>query len=110
MATGCRRDGKAAVHDFVGASAGAGRPWEDPAFGTLAAKVAVKICIVVPYDLAEEGGVKRNAVHVARSLREFGDEVTVVGPLSRGEPGPGVQGFGGSSTSLPTAPTTRWGS
>jgi phosphatidylinositol alpha-mannosyltransferase len=55
----------------------------------------MRICIVVPYDLAEEGGVKRNAIHVARSLREVGDEVTVVGPLSRGDPGPGVQGFGG---------------
>lgn len=55
----------------------------------------MRVCIVVPYDLAEEGGVKRNAVHVARSLREMGDEVTVVGPLSRGDPGPGCQGFGG---------------
>jgi phosphatidyl-myo-inositol alpha-mannosyltransferase len=55
----------------------------------------LRVCIVVPYDLAEEGGVKRNAVHVARSLREMGDEATVVGPLSRGDPGPGFQGFGG---------------
>jgi phosphatidylinositol alpha-mannosyltransferase len=55
----------------------------------------LRVCIVVPYDLAEEGGVKRNAVHVARSLREMGDEVTVVGPLSRGDPGSGFQGFGG---------------
>ena len=55
----------------------------------------MRVCIVVPYDLAEEGGVKRNAVHVARSLREMGDEVIVVGPLSRGDPGPGFRGFGG---------------
>jgi len=55
----------------------------------------LRVCIVVPYDLAEEGGVKRNAVHIARSLREVGDEVIVVGPLSRGDPGPGGQGFGG---------------
>ena len=39
--------------------------------------------------------MKRNAVHVARALRAMGDEVTVVGPLSRGDPGPGEQGFGG---------------
>jgi len=55
----------------------------------------VRICIVVPYDLAEEGGVKRNATHVAGALRGMGDEVTLVGPLSRGGSGPGVQGFGG---------------
>jgi len=55
----------------------------------------LRVCIVIPYDLAEEGGVKRNAIHVARSLREMGDEVTVVGPLSHGDPGRGVQGFGG---------------
>ena len=55
----------------------------------------MRICIVVPYDLAEEGGVKRNAVHVARELRAMGDEVTVAGPLSRGDPGPDVHGFGG---------------
>jgi phosphatidyl-myo-inositol alpha-mannosyltransferase len=55
----------------------------------------LRICIVVPYDLAEEGGVKRNAVHVAEALRAMGDEVTVVGPLGGGDPGPGVHGFGG---------------
>ena len=55
----------------------------------------MRVCIVVPYDLAEEGGVKRNALHVADALRAMGDEVTVVGPLSGGDPGPGVQGFGG---------------
>jgi len=55
----------------------------------------LRICIVVPYDLAEEGGVKRNAIHVAEALRAMGDEVAVVGPLSRGVPGPGIHGFGG---------------
>ena len=55
----------------------------------------MKICIVVPYDLAEEGGVKRNAIHVAEVLRAMGDEVTLVGPLSRGAPDLGVHGFGG---------------
>lgn len=55
----------------------------------------LRVAVVVPYDIAEEGGVKRNAFHVAEALRRGGDEVTVVGPLSRGETGPGVQGFGG---------------
>ena len=39
--------------------------------------------------------MKRSAVHVARSLRAIGDEATVVGPLSDGNPGQGFQGFGG---------------
>jgi phosphatidylinositol alpha-mannosyltransferase len=55
----------------------------------------LRVCIVVPYDLSEEGGVKRNAVHIAQSLRAMGDEVTVVGPMSQGDPGPGIHGFGG---------------
>ena len=37
--------------------------------------------------------MKRSAVHVARSLRAMGDEATVVGPLSDGDPGRGFQGF-----------------
>jgi phosphatidylinositol alpha-mannosyltransferase len=53
------------------------------------------VCIVVPYDVAEEGGVKRHAFHVAEALRKSGDQVTVVGPLSRGDAGPGFQGFRG---------------
>ncbi|PYQ50532.1 MAG: glycosyltransferase family 1 protein [Acidobacteria bacterium] len=55
----------------------------------------MRICLVVPYDLADEGGVKRHALHLAQGLRLRGDEVTVIGPLSRGEPGTGVRGFGG---------------
>ena len=55
----------------------------------------MRICIVVPYDLADEGGVKKNALHVAEALRAMGDEVTVAGPLSRGDSGPGIHGFGG---------------
>jgi phosphatidyl-myo-inositol alpha-mannosyltransferase len=55
----------------------------------------VRVCLVVPYDLADEGGVKRHALHLAQCLRRRGDEVTVIGPLSRGEPGEGVHGFGG---------------
>jgi phosphatidylinositol alpha-mannosyltransferase len=38
--------------------------------------------MVVPYDLAEEGGVKRHAMQLATSLRALGDEVDVIGPCS----------------------------
>jgi phosphatidyl-myo-inositol alpha-mannosyltransferase len=55
----------------------------------------LRICIVVPYDLGEEGGVKRHALHVAESLRRLGDEVVVTGPLRRGRSCPEAHGFGG---------------
>jgi phosphatidylinositol alpha-mannosyltransferase len=55
----------------------------------------LRICTVVPYDLAEEGGVKKNAVYVAEELRRLGDEVVVVGPSSARELPPGQVGFGG---------------
>jgi phosphatidylinositol alpha-mannosyltransferase len=42
----------------------------------------MKVCMVVPYDLAEEGGVKRHATQLAASLRMLGDEVDVIGPCS----------------------------
>ena len=38
--------------------------------------------MVVPYDLAEEGGVKRHAMQLAATLRQLGDEVDVIGPCS----------------------------
>lgn len=43
----------------------------------------IRACIVVAYDMAEEGGVKRNAMHVAAALGRLGDEVTVIGPARR---------------------------
>ena len=55
----------------------------------------LRVGIVVPYDIANEGGVKRHAFHIARGLRERGDEVTIVGPLSRGTAEDGFHGFGG---------------
>ena len=55
----------------------------------------MRVCIVVPYDLAEEGGVKRHAFHLAHALRGAGDEVEIVGPLSRGRADPHVHAFGG---------------
>jgi phosphatidylinositol alpha-mannosyltransferase len=56
----------------------------------------MKICMVVPYDLAEEGGVKRHATQLAASLRLLGDEVDILGPCSDGRAlGDHVFGFGG---------------
>jgi phosphatidylinositol alpha-mannosyltransferase len=55
----------------------------------------LRVCIVVPYDISEEGGVKRHAHHLAESIRRTGDEVEIVGPLRGGDPGPNVYGFGG---------------
>src|SRR5580704_8765164 len=58
----------------------------------------LKVCMVVPYDLAEEGGVKRHAMQLASTLRERGDEVDLVGPISRPHPreiAPHVHGFRG---------------
>ena len=56
----------------------------------------MRICMVVPYDLAEEGGVKRHAMQLAATLRHQGDEVDVIGPVSgRRELGEHVYGFRG---------------
>jgi phosphatidylinositol alpha-mannosyltransferase len=55
----------------------------------------LRICILVPYDLADEGGVKRHAFHLARAMRRAGDFVEIVGPLSRRAKEPHVHGFGG---------------
>jgi phosphatidyl-myo-inositol alpha-mannosyltransferase len=52
--------------------------------------------MVVPYDLAEEGGVKRHAIQLAATLRSLGDEVDVVGPCSDpGALGAHMHGFSG---------------
>src|SRR5262245_29976233 len=53
--------------------------------------------MVIPYDLAEEGGVKRHAMQLAASLRRLGDEVDVIGPHSKKHESLGehVYGFGG---------------
>ena len=39
--------------------------------------------------------MKRHAFHLAESLRQGGDEATVIAPLSRGSDGAGLRGFGG---------------
>jgi phosphatidylinositol alpha-mannosyltransferase len=56
----------------------------------------LKVCIVVPYDLAREGGVKKHSVHLAQALRQLGDEVEVIGPSSAPPPeGDGLRAVGG---------------
>jgi len=57
----------------------------------------MKIAMVIPYDLVEEGGVKRHAIQLASTLRARGDEVDVIGPCSDLERdlGEGVRGFPG---------------
>jgi hypothetical protein len=63
--------------------------------GHRGAALSLRVCLVAPYDLADEGGGKRHAEHLSESLRRKGDEVTVVGPLRRGEAGDHARGFGG---------------
>ena len=55
----------------------------------------MRICIVVPYDLAEQGGVKRHAFQLAAALRGLGDDVTVMGASSTPAEEPSVHVFGG---------------
>lgn len=55
----------------------------------------MRVCIVVPYDLTEEGGVKRHAFQLAAALRRLGDEVTIMGASSHAQPDPDVHVFGG---------------
>ena len=58
--------------------------------------------MVVPYDLAEEGGVKRHAFQLAATLRTLGDEVDVIGPLSRAR-----RRSPSTSTGSPASSTSR---
>jgi len=55
----------------------------------------VKVCLVIPYDLGEEGGVKRHGVRLASALRELGDEVDIIGPSSVPIHDSHVHAFGG---------------
>jgi phosphatidylinositol alpha-mannosyltransferase len=56
----------------------------------------LKICLVATYDLVEEGGVKRHAVHLASQLRAGGDRVDLLAPYSGRDPlPPGTYGFRG---------------
>lgn len=42
----------------------------------------MRVCLVVPYDLAVEGGVKKHALCLAAALERSGDAVEVIGPAS----------------------------
>ena len=55
----------------------------------------LRICMVASYDLAEEGGVKKHTVHLARKLRELGDHVDIAGPSSIPSLPDGMRGFAG---------------
>jgi phosphatidylinositol alpha-mannosyltransferase len=55
----------------------------------------LRVCIVVPYDLSERGGVKHHALEVARALRARGDHVSLLGPATEDPKLPGVTSFGG---------------
>jgi len=42
----------------------------------------MRVCLVIPYDLSVEGGVKKHALSLAAALERQGDEVEVLGPAS----------------------------
>jgi len=59
-------------------------------------KTPLRVCITAAYDLAEEGGVKKHAIHLADELRRGGDEVLLLAPYSGRQPLPeGVEGLRG---------------
>lgn len=55
----------------------------------------MRVGMVVPYDLSDEGGVKRHAVQLASALRDLGDEVELIGPSRRRIADAHVYSFGG---------------
>jgi phosphatidylinositol alpha-mannosyltransferase len=55
----------------------------------------LRVCIVVPYDLSERGGVKHHAFEVAHALRHRGDHVDIMGPATEDPRLDGVMSFGG---------------
>jgi phosphatidylinositol alpha-mannosyltransferase len=56
----------------------------------------VRIGVVSPYSLTLPGGVQGQALGLARSLRELGHEVRVLGPCDGPPPDPGVTPLGDS--------------
>jgi len=60
----------------------------------------VRIGLVCPYSLTLPGGVQGQVLALARSLRELGHEVRVLGPCDGPPPDPGVTPLGDS---IPTA-------
>jgi phosphatidylinositol alpha-mannosyltransferase len=68
----------------------------------------MRICLVCPYDLAQEGGVKRHCVHLAAALRSGGDDVDVVGPCADGHALPdGMYGLSGV-VNVPNNGSDNW--
>ena len=55
----------------------------------------LRVCIVVPYNISERGGVKHHAFEVAHALRLRGDDVRIVGPATDDPKLEGVMSFGG---------------
>ena len=55
----------------------------------------MRVCLVVPYDLSVEGGVKKHALSLAAALERQGDEVEVLGPASEPVVVRNVTTFGG---------------
>jgi phosphatidyl-myo-inositol alpha-mannosyltransferase len=62
---------------------------------SLALRRPLRVCVVVPYDLCERGGVKHHVLEVAHALRKSGDEVSIVGPATVDPKLDGVTSFGG---------------
>ena len=68
----------------------------------------MRICLVCPYDLAQEGGVKRHCVDLAAALRAGGDEVDIVGPCAGGYRLPdGMYGLSGV-VNVPNNGSDNW--
>jgi phosphatidylinositol alpha-mannosyltransferase len=58
--------------------------------------LSLRVCIVVPYDLADPGGgVKHHAVQLARLLRQQGHQATILGASSVETQEPHTFGIGG---------------
>lgn len=55
----------------------------------------MRVCLVVPYDLSIEGGVKKHALRLAAALGRMGDQVELVGPASAPVDLPNTTTFGG---------------
>lgn len=59
--------------------------------------LSLRVCIVVPYDLADRSGeVQKNAIQLARVLRQQGHQATILGPSSAETREPhtfGIRGF-----------------
>ncbi len=55
----------------------------------------MRTCLVVPYDLSIEGGVKKHALCLAEALERQGDEVELIGPASGSVDLPRTVSFGG---------------